>query len=230
MEQMLLETELSSLVDTPAAKNKITITPTLDGLGDITSSATSLAIWERQLPPSLFDWLSRTAPENLPRGRVLAPQDQVDLAVASLFEKIQEPDKEAAQLLAQDIIRLAHCYAAIAKSDQVDIRLEVIQHDACRKFHLDNVALRLVTTYIGESTQYVAPEFSAQALQEQQTYAGPIAHIRGPAVAIFKGSGCSTGGGIVHRSPPIEGRNHTRLFLCINTPSPASPGLWQPGS
>ena len=225
---MLLETPTSSPHSQSAAKPQITHAATRDGLANIADPATSLVIWDRQLPSSLLDWLSGSAPEHLPHGRILARHDQIDLAVASLFEDQPESDHEAAHMLAQDIIRLAHCYAAIAKSDQVDIRLEVIQHDACRKFHHDNVALRLVTTYIGESTHYVSPEFSQQALEQQTAYSGPIETLRAQAVAIFKGSGCGSENGIVHRSPPIEGRNQTRLFLCLNTPSSASPALWHP--
>ena len=230
MDDMLLKTASSSPNDHSAFSEKIIVSPIIDGLANIADPATSLAIWERHIASSLFDWLSSLAPEDLPCGRVLARIDQIDKAVMSLFEAKLASDNKASQLLTKDIIRLSHLFADIAKSEQVDIRLDVIQHNACRKFHLDNVDLRLVTTYMGESTHYVTPHFSKQALQLQEDYEGPFATIPEQSVAIFKGSRCVSGGGIVHRSPPIEGTDQTRLFLCINTPSHASPPLWRPDS
>ena len=227
MEQMPLETTTISPVNKSANSNKITLTRVQDGLAEITNSRTSLVIWQRQLQSSIIDWLLCQAPETLPHGRVLAKHNQIKHAVTSMFEARQKSDGEAPHLLKHDIIQLAKGFATIAKCDQVDIRLEVIQHDACQKFHLDNVALRLVTTYIGKSTQYVMPEFNEQALREQKAYTGPVKSIPDQSVAIFKGAR-TPGDGIVHRSPPIAGTGQTRLFLCINTPSDVSPTPWQP--
>lgn len=228
MEQMPAETEATLAPDHTSDHSPIVVVPTMEGLGAINHSATSLAIWERAVPSSVYDWLAALPHEVLPRGRVLVGLDQIDSAVESLFECRQLQEWQAAQSLAQDITRLALLFAATSLSDEVDIRLDVIRHDACQKFHLDNVALRLVTTYTGESTQYVLPAFSARALEEQQAYTGPLERLSDQAVAIFKGSRCGSGNGVVHRSPPISDKNQTRLFLCINTPSQASPARWQP--
>lgn len=228
MEDMLLEPANSSPNDHSTTKEVIVLSPIIDGLANITDPAKSLVIWERKIPNTTTQWLSSITPEGLPRGRVLVRLDHIENAIERLFDARELSDHKAALMLAQDIIRLAHLFADIGNSDQVDIRLDVIQHNACRKFHLDNVDLRLVTTYLGESTHYVAPQYSKQALQDQEDYDGPLETIPKQSVAIFKGSRCVTGGGIVHRSPPIEGTDQTRLFLCINTPSHASPPVWRP--
>jgi len=228
MEQMPLETTTISPGNKSASTNKISLTQAQDELAEITNPQTSLVIWQRQLQSTILDWLLHRAPETLPHGRVLAKHDQIEHAVASMFKAKQKNDDEAAHMLKHDIIQLAKRFAAIARGDHVDIRLEVIQHDACRKFHLDNVALRLVTTYFGKNTQYVMPEFNEQALREQSAYTGPLKTIPDQSVAIFKGARITPGDGIVHRSPPIEGTGQTRLFLCINTPSDVSPTPWQP--
>lgn len=218
MEQMQLETEILSPRPKPANENKITRIAQIDGLADIANPATSLVIWQRQISSLIFDWLSDISPQNWPHGQVIARPDQLNTALLDLFGAEQDSAASAAQMLRQDITQLGQLYAAIAKSDQVDIRLKVIQHDACWKFHLDNVALRLVTTYIGASTQYVVPELSKQALSEQKAYNGPLENIPEQAVAIFKGSRSASDNGIVHRSPPIKGTGQTRLFLSINSP------------
>lgn len=197
-------------------------------LKSIEESVVSLAICERQIPTALRDWLSSLAPGNLPAGRLLVRRDQIELAVESLLEEVLEVTPVAC-MLAADIIHLAQLFVEIACCDEVDIRLDVIQHDACQKFHLDNVALRLVTTYIGDSTQFVLPEYASEALEAQQDYLGPLEQMPGEAVAIFKGAQAAVGNGIVHRSPPIKAKKQTRLFLCLNERSHASPSLWKPG-
>lgn len=185
----------------------------------------SLAIWERRVSATLRDWLTSLAPEDLPQGRLLVQSDKIELAVESLLEEVLRVTPVAC-MLAADITQLAQLFAEVACCDEVDIRLDVIQHDACRKFHLDNVAMRMVTTYLGESTQYVLPEFGDEALSAQQAFTGPLEQMTGEAVAIFKGSRAADRAGIVHRSPPIKGKNQTRLFICINARSLASPSPW----
>jgi len=49
------------------------------------------------------------------------------------------------------------------------------------------------------------------------------------AVALFKGEQAAEGTGVLHRSPPIAGTGMTRLVLCVDGPSAASPPLWTGG-
>lgn len=210
----------------PDGLNSIAKVSAMAGLKCITQNAVSLAIWERRVSDTMRDWLTGLAPEDLPHGRLLVRREQIELAVESLLDEVLQVTPVAC-LLAADIIHLARLFVDISRCQEVDIRLEVIQHDACQKFHLDNVALRLVTTYLGDSTQYVLPTPSAQALKEQQDYTGPLEQMPGEAIAIFKGARDAAGKGIVHRSPPIKAKKQTRLFLCINEGSQSSPALWQ---
>lgn len=222
-EQMDFIGAFPSLCGTKSTGCGIIKVPELSSLAAINDPATSLAIWQRRIPACTSDWLHGLEHAMLPHGRVLAEWGQLDRAVESFFNHRQLRTSAAAQSLAQDVILLARLFAGIAGCDAVDIRLDVIQHDACQKYHLDNVALRMVTTYMGASTHYVLPEYSKLALVEQKDYAGPIETIPQEAVAIFKGARSASSKGIVHRSPPIKGTNQTRLFLCINAPSAASP-------
>jgi len=133
---------------------------------------------------------------------------------------------EMRDLLTEDIGGLVSTFADITRTGCVDVRLERISHDACWKFHRDTVETRLVTTYRGPTTQWVPMAHSQRALDEQTAYAGPLERLGDHDVAVFKGNLAGQGGGVVHRSPPIEGTGVTRLFLCLNTPSIVSPGLW----
>lgn len=201
-------------------------TETINGLANISEPMFSLVIWERKTPKSLQKWFAEQQPEQLPSGRVLADRQNIREAIKTFFLKNKHNDQNEQQWLANDIVQLAQKYADITDCKKIDIRLDVIQNDACWKFHLDRVDYRLVTTYKGEGTQYVSPENAEQALNEQTDYSGPIKKIDEQNVAIFKGSNNTCGRGIVHRSPPIKEKQETRLLLCLNARSEVSPNLW----
>jgi hypothetical protein len=65
-----------------------------------------------------------------------------------------------------------------------------------------------------------------KALQAQRAYLGPIVQLPAFAVALFKGDQVTEGSGVLHRSPPIAGTGMTRLVLCMDGPSAASPPMW----
>lgn len=189
-----------------------------------------LCLWRRSAPPGIIDALETLAPADLPSGRVLARRRDLDAAVASIVAGTLPAGSPVARFLADDVAMLATCYARIAASELVDIRLEPIGHDACWKFHRDRSRLRLVTTYRGAGTQIVPHANIDEALQAQRAYLGPIVQLPAFAVALFKGDRTEDGNSVVHRSPPIAGSGVTRLVLCVDGPSPASPPAWLAGS
>ena len=197
-----------------------------DGLAAITNSGMELVIWRRALPMCLQTWLERLDASRLPDVRVLVKPSDFRRAIEPHLEECGMPPGEMRDLLIGDVDDLVSAFAGIARSDLVDVRLERVNHDACWKFHRDCVEARLLTTYRGPATEWVQPHHAAQALREQTEYKGPLERLRINDVAIFKGSCAGPGSGIVHRSPPIEGTGRTRLLLCLNTPSAASPEPW----
>lgn len=220
------EVKTTSSQDTPPLGDLTLTTETMNGLANITEPMFSLVIWQRTLPNALLSWIAEQKPEKLPSGRVLAERDKIREAIEVFFVNNHKANKNEKEFLANDIVQLAQKYADITDCKKIDIRLDVIQNDACWKFHLDRVNYRLVTTYKGEGTQYVSPENAEQALNEQTDYSGPIKKIDEQNVAIFKGSNNTCGKGIVHRSPPIKEKQETRLLLCLNARSEVSPDLW----
>ena len=200
-----------------------------DSLAVINKSDIELVIWRRVLPPSLSTWLERVDASCLPDLRVLVKPNDLQRAVEPHFEECGLPAGDMRDLLIGDIDALVSAFAAITKSDFVDVRLQRVGHDACWKFHRDRVEARLLTTYRGPATEWVQPHHAAQALREQKQYKGPIECFRQSDVAIFKGSCAGSASGIVHRSPPIEGTGRTRLLLCLNKPSAVSPAPWLEG-
>ncbi|WP_162917065.1 DUF1826 domain-containing protein [Dongia deserti] len=185
-----------------------------------------LCIWRRTAPVEIIQALEALAPGDLPNGRALAQRRHVEPVIASILEGTRLAGAPLERFLVEDIAMLAACYARVAASEIIDVRLEAVNHDACWKFHRDRSRLRLITTYRGAGTQIVPASNVDEALQAQRAYLGPIVQLPAFAVAVFKGEQTIDGGGVLHRSPPIAGTGMTRLVLCMDGPSAASPPVW----
>ncbi len=200
-----------------------------EGLGAITRPEVELVIWRRSLPLCLQRWLERLDATLLPDIRVLVQPKDLLRAMEPLLNDCGLPKGQMRALLVRDVDKLVSAFARVARTDLVDVRLECVSGDACWRFHRDYVAARLLTTYRGPATEWVQPRHAEAALRAQKSFKGPIEHLGAHDVAIFKGSCAGPGSGIVHRSPPIVGMGRTRLLLCLNTPSAASPEPWPKG-
>ena len=197
-----------------------------EGLGAITKPNVELVIWRRSLPLDLQTWLERLDATLLPDIRLLVRPEDLVRAMEPLLNDCGLPKGEMRALLLCDVDNLVSAFARIARTDLVDVRLESVSDDACWKFHRDCVEARLLTTYRGPATEWVQPDHAEAALRAQTRFKGPIERLGAHDVAIFKGSCAGPGSGIVHRSPPIMGTGCTRLLLCLNKPSAASPEPW----
>ena len=74
------------------------------------------------------------------------------------------------------------------------MRLERITGNGCWKFHADYVALRLISTYWGEATQWL-PQGAGADTPPRALAAGDV--------GMFKGRALADDRAIIHRSPPI---------------------------
>jgi hypothetical protein len=214
----------------PNPGSRLATTPVRTGasatvLNEIHVPGVELALWRRPLPPILAAWLEAIPFERLPAGSFLADRSSLATATQSLFSTVTPPGV-GSRLLIEDIEELAFRFLRLSGSALVDVRLEAVDDNACAGFHRDRVSLRLITTYRGPGTQWVAPEHAPAALRDQQAYRGPIAAFPRHAVGLFRGSRAPGAEGLTHRSPPIEGTEQTRLLLCLNLPSATSPPRW----
>jgi hypothetical protein len=197
----------------------------LEDLDQIHSSQVELVIWERELAAGLSDWLAALHPDQCPDGRLLVAAGNCRTAYTQLLNEADMPAGPMRDAFKADLVSLTEAFCRTMDTDVVDIRLETVTHDGCWKYHRDNVPVRLLTTYRGPGTQWVTPEHSDAALAQQKAYAGPLEQFADHTVGLFKGSKAENGSGIVHRSPPILGTGTTRILLCLNLPSAASPEL-----
>ncbi|MET4898801.1 DUF1826 domain-containing protein [Sphingomonadaceae bacterium jetA1] len=168
-------------------------------LSAIDEPQVTLAVWQRPSPipaPDLTDF---------PTIRFGAAVDAVATGIAHALA--DAPPHRWHDVLAADAGRLARLYATLTGEPRVEIRVERITGNGCWKFHADYVALRLISTYCGQATQWL-PEGATEDTEPRALAAGDV--------GLFKGRELAGDRAIIHRSPPIAGSGEDRLLLVID--------------
>lgn len=125
--------------------------------------------------------------------------------------------------LREDIINLTQHFFQVTKATNLRLVLKVIANDGCAKFHTDAYALRLLCTYAGRATEWIADEY----VNRKKLITGTnediikdfsrVQTMQPFEVAILKGETQQTGTkGIVHRSPPLIQGIEKRLLLRLD--------------
>ena len=154
--------------------------------------------------------------------------DVDDLNLSALLQPVTHPI--ALGFLAQDITSILVDFAAALGKRHLHAELAVVEHDKCRKFHTDHVTIRLLCTYAGPGTEWVANEdvvrknlartdvdleaANRSVLRNDDVVhhcaAGDLLLLKGEA---FDGN---RGAGAVHRSPSISSRAVRRLLFKVD--------------
>lgn len=177
-------------------------------LSAIADPDVQLAIWQRPRPFALapLDGLDPTGISDI----------DVEIAVDALRDGVARAIDDAGPgyarvrtALVAEIAQRATSFAALFRAPRLRLRLEVVQTNACWKFHMDYVPARLLATLSGRGTEWcLADQFHAV----QAMTAGDI--------AIIKGRMLVDEPRVLHRSPPIDGSGKPRLLLAIDPVTP----------
>lgn len=202
----------TALLDRPLVENPaIALGDTPDILAAILDPDVQLALWRRQRPASL-DWLDALEWDKI---------DDIDSGIdgpdhrASICRLLCDtgyPQTSEGDALADEIARLACCFARLMGCERLRLRLEVVETDACRKFHMDYVTARLLMPLVGPGTQWI---------DIRDGMGAPLRQLEPGHVGIFKGRLAVKASAILHRSPPVAASGETRLLLALN-PAPTS--------
>ena len=107
-------------------------------------------------------------------------------------------------VFAEDVIQLVTSFFDHFGPKQIQLRMEITRTQSCPKFHTDNVHVRLVTTYLGPTTEY-------QFAGENTVRSAPL-----NGLVFLKGhrhpTHCNT---VHHRSPPVAA-GQRRLCVAID--------------
>ncbi|MEQ1489055.1 MAG: DUF1826 domain-containing protein [Terricaulis sp.] len=177
-----------------------------------------IALWRRSLTPSLRKWLRRLARSGFEDIRFVCEAEKTRHLLDGYCAGNGAHNGAACNEFLSDIARTAVRFAHLAGCSHVECRIESIQDDACRKFHRDNVSLRLLSTYVGPGTEFVSVHDADRALDMQGLFSGKIMRAPTESVAIMRGG---KEAGVVHRSPPIEDTELNRILFCLD-PAPPS--------
>src|SRR6056297_2880110 len=105
------------------------------------------ALWQRRVDPGWQAWINGIAPETLPQLRVILHPGRVRDAVSDACDVAGLDASAARDWLIEDIPALADRFAGLMRARFLRLRLDVIETDACRRFHIDAVTARLICTY-----------------------------------------------------------------------------------
>ena len=181
-----------------------------DDLDVIAKPGVAAALWQRRVDPGWQAWINGLAPETLPQLRVILRPEMVRDAARAACAAAGLGESAARDWLIEDIAALANCFAGLMRARFLRLRLDVIETDACRRFHIDAVPARLICTYRGTGTQYGISVDGDEPRRVFNTPTGAPMVLRG---TLWPGDPPS---GLLHRSPPIEGSGETRLLLVLD--------------
>ena len=194
-------------------------------LDAIAQPTVSIAVYRRPLPEMMLGELSCWAREHDPSYDEVVQPEAWDVASAMA----QLTHAGARSWLEADVTQLLARFVALAETPRVRIALRAVQTDACRKFHVDFVHMRLITTYVGPGTEWLPhhaarrevlehpPDCPCDANQAIVRARRAVRHARTGDVLLMKGERHGHGAGTVHRSPPIEAAGATRLVLTLTS-------------
>lgn len=181
-----------------------------EGLQAILQPECAAAVWRRRPLPAFQSWINKIKPDALPQARLILRPHLVSDSVSTICDSAGHKDQPMKDMLVDDISALAAVFAEVTNAPYLRLRLDVVSGNACKKFHIDALTLRLICTYRGTGTQYgIAPNGGAPGTVFTASTGAPI---------VLRGTEFPTNpkSGLLHRSPPIEGTGETRLVLVLD--------------
>jgi len=185
-------------------------------LTEVLQDGVNLAVWRRRLPVQLLDFAARV----ISLGQPLADQRVIDVDEQHM-PVLPDLLREAADLhgyesFVADVTWLVAAYTCLVGARRVGLRLRVLGSPMCPRFHVDNVPLRLLTTYVGPGSEWLREQASAGSeLYTARPAVDNIQHLQTGDVAVLKGEKWqgNEGAGLVHRSPSSQ---QGRLLLSLD--------------
>ncbi|WP_339463320.1 DUF1826 domain-containing protein [Pseudomonas sp. EA_105y_Pfl2_R69] len=193
----------------------------IEVLGEVLRDEVNLAVWQRQLPAQIGDFATAL----LARGEALGQSSVLELAspesppnLSGLLEGYGDLPGQTA--FVQDLSWLVSAFACLFDATRIGLRLRILDKAMCPRFHVDHVPVRLITSYAGVGSEWLAEGVMARRhLGDPAAEPGDAALIeRADAghVLLAKGEKWlgNEGGGLIHRSPqPPAGQRRLLLTL-----------------
>lgn len=133
-------------------------------LSEIFSADTSVAIWHRDIDFTVSSYFAKAFD-------ALGMGIRGVFALQSLTRELSRslPEQEGRDKVIEDIYLLADMLTCLFNCDSVGLRLAPLSTAMCPKFHVDNIPVRLVHTYLGSGTEWLPLEAQHQHLSPGAT-------------------------------------------------------------
>ena len=217
---------VSLSVSGPERHGAYRIARTLSVLDAIEEQDVSVAVYRRPVPNAASTAFNRWAHEQAPSYDEVVVPGAWDATRA--IAGVAQP---AMDWLRSDVSQLLTRFSSLSGASRVRVLLRAVRTDACRKFHVDFVHLRLITTYLGPGTEWLPryavrrdaldhpPDCPCDANRAIVRDRRSVRSALTGDVLLMKGERYGCGAGAVHRSPPIETAGITRLVLTLTAAS-----------
>lgn len=194
----------------------------LHDLHTILAPDVNLTYWQRPIDTDVEQVLNQLLYADFQPLDKMVTWSTADSITETAFALVSDNELGRKKLTA-DIIQLTHEFLRIANTNQARLHLRVVDNDACSRFHTDAYSLRLLCTYVGKATEWVADgdvnrnQIWLGTNEEIVPNQDAIKRLAPFDVAILKGDpNFKSNAGIVHRSPPIRALGEKRFVLRID--------------
>jgi len=197
-----------------------------DVLRKVSEPGVNLALWTRQPEHAVKQEVAILSASHFPDVRRRTSLGSFDDDVCAVLQQ-QGLNPENFSSLRADMQQLAARLAKVCGISEFIYRLLTIAGDECCRFHLDRTPLRLICTYQGPGTEWLADwqvdreALARSASNEEITRFGQPSQFEQFWVGIMKGESGNRGKGLVHRSPAVAGSNQIRVLFCLDSESQA---------
>nr|WP_241664469.1 DUF1826 domain-containing protein [Ningiella ruwaisensis] len=197
----------------------------LNVLTEIYKDNCNMTVWQRKLCKSLVQSIKKDIIEhNFLDSVLLVGANNIENDISHIAR-----NKNYGEALRQHIHEVIDMFCVLFDLKKAGLRLGVQKKAMCPRFHIDRVPCRLITTFCGKGTQWLAhdkvnrvklgagsaglpDEISGLYNKQsdiQQLSTGDVALLKGE---LWEGN---EGGALVHRSPPLEAEER-RLVMTLD--------------
>lgn len=186
-----------------------------DTLTKIYEEHCNIAVWQREISPAINEELATLLARQhaLEMREIVSPEN----AEAMLMRK------SLGAKLSQDIAQLIDMFCCLFGLQQTGMRLRVLDHAMCPRFHVDQVPCRLIHSYCGPGTEWIADHKDLKAINalttdcsdDRNPKGNKIRQLNAGDVALLKGGSWegSMIPALIHRSPKADRK---RLLLTLD--------------
>ncbi|OLU24740.1 hypothetical protein BVH03_19330 [Pseudomonas sp. PA15(2017)] len=194
----------------------------IDVLGEALRDDVNLAVWQRWLPEHLAAFAGTLLAQREPLAESLSIEladPEAEPALHGLLSGYSDLPGQAAFLA--DVAWLVRAYACLLDARRIGLRLRALDGAMCPRFHVDHVPLRLITSYAGPGSQWLAegdlPRQLLGGTQALPREGAVVEQIGCGHVALVKGERWegNDGRGLIHRSPTLPA-GERRLLLTLD--------------